>query len=216
MTATTQEPYTFNEIATSFVAKAATYAGRRYRQWGVERQDFSQEILAWLYTPANIARVEKWLASTPQQTTRIYRSCVDVAVRYGEREKAARCGYDSDDILWWTPSMVEATLPLALDDTFDGILNAAPDGGGGKKHKLAPGEGGNLLTSVMDVRQAISASPKWVREVVEDHSSGYSGWDDAIQHLVNQLGGSLIPKIGRRRVITNATALHQTLAQEVG
>ena len=213
MTATGRAPYSFDEISVSFVSKAATYASRRYRRWGVEREDFAQEIFVWLYTPANTARVNQWLDREPQRLTRIYRSLLDVAIRYGEKEKAAHCGYAPDDILWWTPAMVEATLPLALDATFDGITSAAPEDNDGGKHKKAPDEGGNLLASVVDVRQALALSPRWVREVL-DHDDGYPGWDDAVLHLINQLGGSRLPVVGRRRVITNATAQHRTHAQE--
>jgi hypothetical protein len=221
---TGRPPYTFDEISVSFVSKAATYAGRRYRRWEVEREDFAQEIFVWLYTPANTARVNQWLDREPQRLTRIYRSLLDVAIRYGEKEKAAHCGYAPDDILWWTPAMVEATLPLALDATFDGITSAAPEDNDGGKHNKPPDEGGNLLASVVDVRQALALSPRWVREVLDhgevlnrdnawNSANAYPGWDDAVLHLVNQLGGSRLPVVGRRRVITNATAQHRTHAQ---
>jgi hypothetical protein len=208
-----REPYTFDEIAVSFVQKAAGYASRRYKHWGVDRDDFAQEIACWLYGPGK-AKVERWLVSDPQQSTRIYRSMLDVVIKYGEREKAERVGYHSDDVTWYTAAMVEAVLPLVLDSTYDSQSSTDVGGNGGKHKKLAPGEGANLLTSVMDVRRALKHCPTWVQEVLEDYSSGHPAWEDAIELVVHQLGGSLLPQIGRRRVMNNATAQHVTHQQE--
>jgi hypothetical protein len=209
----TASVYTFDEVASRFTQKAASYAGRRYRAWGVERDDFSQEILMWMYGSGK-SKVERWLASAPQQTTRIYRSMLDVAIQYGEKEKAERVGYNAADIQWYTAAMVEAVLPLVLDSTYDFQSSTDVGGNGGKHKKLAPGEGANLLTSVMDVRRALKHCPTWVQEVLEDYSSGHPAWEDAIELVVHQLGGSLLPQIGRRRVMNNATAQHVTHQQE--
>jgi hypothetical protein len=208
-----REPYTFDEIALSFTRKAASYASRRYGRWGVDREDFAQEIACWLYGSGK-AKVERWLANEPQQSTRIYRSMLDVAIKYGESEKAERVGYHSDDVMWWTSAMVEAVMPLVLDSTYDFQASDGVGSDGGKHKKLAPGEGANLLTSVLDVRRALKFCPAWVMEVLEDYSSGHPAWEDAIELVVHQLGGSLLPQIGRRRVMNNATAQHVTHAQE--
>lgn len=200
----TQKHYTFDEIATSFVIKAGRYTVRRYGYYGVTYADASQEVLEWLYGSGE-PKVRRWLAASPQQTTRIYRSMLDRSLGYAERVKAARCGYEVDDVTWYTPSMVEALMPLVFDDTFTG---KAPQDGDTTKSGKPENEKGDLLVLVIDIRRAIELAPEWVGNILR-HDNADERYDDAIRTVVNVLGGER-PYVGRRRPVSNAQALAMT------
>lgn len=179
------DPYTFEQIAATFTRKAAVYVANRYRNYGVEADDAQQEIFLWLYGKGT-AKVERWLANEPQQTTRIYRSMIDQAVRYAEGEKAARVGYKVDDVYWYTPSSIEGLMPLVLDDTY----------------VQENGHVGELITMVVDIRRVMQPDDY---EFFTQNDESDVRWTDRVQTLVNRLGGDR-PSIGRRRVISNAQA----------
>ena len=204
---TRTRPYTWTEVEKAFTVKAARNVTRRYAPYGVTFDDAQQEILVWLYGKGK-AKVERWLANEPQQTTRIFRSMIDAAAQYGEREKATRCGYDVEDVEWYTPRMIEGLMPLALDPTFDGTPAKQGDG-----HRTSGGglisQGNEALVAVLDIRRALKACPSWVTEMFQLHEPGAAGWDDAVYAVINRLGGDL-GRVGRRRVLSNAHAQHIT------
>lgn len=197
------ETYTFEDISERFVHKAAGYVAWRYRAYGVEVTDLRQEMYAWLYGEG-ASRVRKWLRSSPQQTTRIYRSLVDAGVSYGEAEKAEKVGYDSDDVMWYSPTLVEGLMPLVLDETFDGDM-PVEGAESGRKSKQVPHEAGNGLAMVLDIRRALDKLPDWVETCLRHEERGLGRWDDAVLAVVNFLGGSK-PTIGKRKVLTNVAA----------
>jgi hypothetical protein len=203
----TTEPLTFGDVIDDLVPRAAYKVGRQYDRWGFGIQDASQEMLCWAYGKGT-TNIRRWLAAEPQQIARLHWALVDVGRTAGEKEKAARCGYDSTDIMWYTPALVEGLMPLVLDETYDGI-----DGVGdqdGKRQKRMPNEGGDLLAYVMDIRRAISQSEDWVGDSL---MAGDAGWDSAISVLINRLGGEA-PHVGKRRVMSNAASQYQTRQQE--
>lgn len=207
----TDAPLTFTDVSDGLVPKAARYVSGRYRAYGVTADDVLQEMMCWLYGNG-ATNVRRWLAKSPQQSTRIYRSIVDVGRSYTEREKAARVGYEPDDIFYYTQATVEGLMPLVLDETYDGSSGLA-DNPTGKKHKKAPGDGDELLAAIMDIRRAIKACRPWVRDVFQNGEPGVIHWDDAVLAVINHLGGEA-PCVGRRRVQSNAAAQFETRQQE--
>lgn len=206
--------YSFEDVATRFVRKAANYTAHRYRLYNVEAEDVQQELFVWLFGEGR-SRVERWLANDPQQTTRIYRSLLDRALGYAEKEKAIKCGYEVDDITWYTPSMVEALLPLAMDSTYSGLQGKVGEAEtSGRRSGKAPNEGGDLLAGVMDIRRAVDSCPDWVGDTFLHHEPGAVGWDEAVQTVINYLGGER-PYLGRRRPMSNAQAQAITREQEI-
>ena len=202
--------YTFPDIATRFVRKAATYTHRRYRHYGVEADDVTQELYVWLYGPGEV-KVRRWLAADPQQTTRIYRSLLDKALAYAEREKASRVGYETDDVHWYSPTLVEGLIPLALDSTFDGKPPLEGESSG--RRTASASEGGDYLAMVADVRRALDRCGEWVRLTFLNCEPGAGGWDEAVRVVVNFLGGES-PYRERRRAVSNDRALAITRGQE--
>jgi len=206
----TDEPITFSDVIDSIVPKAAWKVGRQYDRWGFGVEDASQEMLCWAYGDG-AARIRRWLGGEPQQIARLHWALVDVGRAVGEKEKAARCGYSTDDVQWYSPSLVEGLMPLVLDETYDGI-----DGAGeadGKRQKRMPNEGGDLLAYIVDIRRAIALCKDWVYETLIGSAPGAAGWDEAIQEVLNRLGGET-PFVGRRRVMSNAAAQFATKEQE--
>jgi hypothetical protein len=203
---TKQVIYTLEDISTVFVQKAAGYAAYRYRHYGVTREDASQEALLWLY--AREDKVNRWLAKSPQQTTRIYMDMLSAVLRYAEREKAAKAGYDSQDVMWYTVPLVEGLLPLALDDTYTG--QSSSDDESGKRKPRQPNEGGDGLALVMDIRRALKGMK--LTEFFYHHDSSHPLWDAKLEQLVDYLGGNS-PFVGRRRPMSNAQAQFLTSTQ---
>lgn len=184
---------------------------RRYVRYGITRDDVLSEINVYLYS--HVAKVRGWLYAKPSRTTRIFRQFHDVAVSYAEKEKAARVGYDPDDVAWYSPALVEALMPLALDDTFTGQVQTEDDGTKGRRGRKPANEGGDLLAMVMDVRRALDG--EGLEGYFQTHTADdYELWDARIAQLVDFLGGTRVT-IGRRKVLTNSAAQAITNNQEV-
>jgi hypothetical protein len=145
----------------------------RYRRW-VDRDDMTQELNLYLLGDG---KREAKRAVTVGQMNRLLRG---VAVQYAEREKAVKSGYSPDDVIWYSRELLEDVLiPLALDDTFDGVIS----------DRLGSSQSLSLVTMVVDVRRAIKAVGA---DVVSVHAF---------------LGGGQ-PNTGgyRRRSVSNASA----------
>lgn len=195
------EHYEWNDLD-SLVFKAAGIASGRYHRYGVTFEDFTNEIYAWLYE--HRAKVRGWLNAKPQRTTRIFRSFLDVALHYGEIEKAARVGYDPEDVTWYSPSLVEGLLPLALDDEFYPEMIQESDQGGKLSTRKPPSEGDDLLVRVLDIRRALDKTG--LRDWFMEHEPAIDDiWTGRIGQLVDYLGGER-PYVGRRKPLTNSEA----------
>lgn len=173
--------HTFEDIAASFPAKASRYIAERYRSFGVERDDVQQECFVWLYGDGK-RRVERWLESAPQQTTRIYLSILEEARLYAEREKAYRAGYSYVDVWWYTPNMIESLIPLVLDDTYT----------------RPSGEVDDLLSSVLDVRRVMDDE---MYSFFIKYENDHPLWLEKVHEVINLLGGE---RPRRRHVMSNA------------
>lgn len=182
--------YTLDDIH-GFVVKAAAYVAYRYRTYRIEQDDIQQEIYVWVYGDGK-AKIERWLESDPQQTTRIYRSMLDQGLRYAENEKAAVAGYKPDDVWWYTPAGVEGILPLALDRSFT----------------QANGHVGELITMVIDIRKALDTTDLFgyfTEHLGEKEDDRHEDWRVNLQLVIDHLGGER-PAVGRRRRLSNAQA----------
>lgn len=186
--------YQFADIAAAFTNKAASYVAWRYRHYLVDRDDVMQELYVWLYGEGRV-KVEKWLANEPQQTTRIYRSLLDVGIGYAEQEKAVKVGYKIDDIYWYSPSQVTGLMPLVLDATF----------------VQENGHVGELITMVIDIRRVLGTGELY--DYFMNHTDTDLAWDDNVQTVIDRLGGDRV-YVGRRKAMSNARSQAIT-SQEV-
>lgn len=194
-------PYVHDELHI-FVSKAVRLLGDRYARWGVTREDLQQELIVWLLSHDD--KVQRWLASEPQQTTRIFRSLYDCGRKYAEKEKAASLGYEADDVQWYTASLVESVLPWALDLDWNGMTSNSPDP---ERAGIAKFVDDDVLTLVMDVRKGIDKT--FTAFTLLNESPGDDGYEVAIQMVVDFLGGNR-DYVGRRKVISNGRAQNIT------
>ena len=200
------EPVTFADVWDSFVPAQARTIARWYGAYGVTYDDAYQEMIEFLLGTGG-KTVRRCLAAEPQKVFQIERALLDKGRRYAEKEKAARVGYKPDDVLWYTASLIEGAMPLVMDETFDGVVTAeTPDGQPASQN---PG----LVTMIVDIRRAISRCPAWVSDVFRDGQPGVAGWDEAVNTVLNMLGGES-PGVGKRKVMSNAAAQSLTSHQE--
>ena len=93
---------------------SAEYA-RRYNM--IERDDIRQEL--WLWFVAHPRKYKEW--SDLEQKDRdklIAKSLRNAALKYCEKEKARKSGYDSSDLYYYDVSVVEAFLPSIIAGTY--------------------------------------------------------------------------------------------------
>jgi hypothetical protein len=180
------EPYLHDELGI-FVAKACRLLAGRYDAYGVTTADLAQEMWAWAYE--NDVRIRRWLAATPQQTTRIFRSFYDEGMKYAEKEKAERVGYKSDDVMWYSPNLVTSLLPFALDPDWEGFIDGDVLD--------------DVIVMVIDVRKAIDIAG--VGHALMHSNEGDERFESAVQMVVDHLGGNR-HYVGRRRPMGNSRA----------
>ncbi len=127
---------------------SAEYA-RRYNM--IERDDIRQEL--WLWFVAHPRKYKEW--SELEQKDRdklIAKSLRNAALKYCEREKARKSGYDSSDLYYYDVSVVEAFLPSVIAGTY-----AIPTSIQDLNAKFGSGslsEGNNWLTLRSDISAA--------------------------------------------------------------
>lgn len=193
----------------ALILKAAGLVSKRYHGY-VLFEDLTNEVYVWLYE--HRGKVRKWLSSSPQQTTRIFRSFYDAARGYAEQEKALKAGYDVEDIAWYSPQLIEGLLPLALDPDFYPESVNERETEAPSSNRRPPSEGGELMTMVIDIRRALDGTG--LTDWFLDHDSSSDVWDARIEQLVDHLGG-MRPYVGRRKVLSNSAAQAVTRQQEV-
>jgi len=93
---------------------ASEYA-RRYNM--LERDDIAQEL--WVWFAGHPRKYKEW--SDLEQKDRdklIAKSLRNAALKFCEREKAKKIGYDMSDLYYYDGSVVEAFLPSIISETY--------------------------------------------------------------------------------------------------
>lgn len=104
----------FNEYKEMVEALSAEYY-RRYSM--LEREDITQEI--WLWFVTHPAKYKEWSALEAKDRDKlIAKSLRNAALKYCEKEKARKSGYDSSDLYYYDSSVVEAFLPSIIAGTY--------------------------------------------------------------------------------------------------
>lgn len=175
---------------------SAEYA-RRYNM--IERDDIRQEL--WLWFVAHPRKYKEW--SELEQKDRdklIAKSLRNAALKYCEREKARKSGYDSSDLYYYDVSVVEAFLPSVIAGTY-----AIPTSIQDLNAKFGSGslsEGNNWLTLRSDISAAFEKlsdakqnilrlrfsidSPDWSM-LAKDMDSTPDGARMKVQRAINSL-----------------------------
>ena len=132
------------------VAHVADEYHKKYNM--VERDDIKQALYEWFLEHPN--KLDEWEAIGKKDAKNlIYRSIRNQALGYCQTWKAKSLGYETSDLFYYEPDMVEALLPAILrkDFTVMPVLNLGKTG-----RPPAPSEGGNMMAMMVEIDAAYS------------------------------------------------------------
>lgn len=95
-----------------------TLASEYYRKYNMlERDDITQEL--WVWFVAHGRKYKEWSELESKDKDKlIARSLRNAALKYCEKEKARKSGYDASDLYYYDASVVEAFLPSIIAGTY--------------------------------------------------------------------------------------------------
>ena len=141
------------------LASSVAYAvHRRYKHW-VEREDVTQECIAWGVT-RNAYITEQMSVEDPKQLeynqSRIAWQMKRAVERYARKEKANKSGYQINDEVYYQTFTLGQLLPFVISSIIDGtVLEQMQEmiNDGQPRGSSSPSEGGNLLASLIDIKK---------------------------------------------------------------
>jgi RNA polymerase sigma factor (sigma-70 family) len=141
------------------LAPSVAYAvHRRYKHW-VERDDVTQECIAWAVT-RNAYITEQMSVEDPKQLehnqSRIAWQMKRAVERYARKEKANKSGYQINDEVYYQTFTLGQLLPFVIASVIDGtVLEQMQEmiNDGQPRGSSSPAEGGNLLASLIDIKK---------------------------------------------------------------
>jgi RNA polymerase sigma factor (sigma-70 family) len=141
------------------LAPSVAYAvHRRYKHW-VEREDVTQECIAWAVT-RNAYITEQMSVEDPKQLehnqSRIAWQMKRAVERYARKEKANKSGYQTNDEVYYQTFTLGQLLPFVITSIIDGtVLEQMQEmiNDGQPRGSSSPSEGGNLLASLIDIKK---------------------------------------------------------------
>lgn len=141
------------------LAPSVAYAvHRRYKHW-VEREDVTQECIAWAVT-RNAYITEQMSVEDPKQLehnqSRIAWQMKRAVERYARKEKANKSGYQINDEVYYQTFTLGQLLPFVITSIIDGtVLEQMQEmiNDGQPRGSSSPSEGGNLLISLIDIKK---------------------------------------------------------------
>jgi len=188
------------------VESVASDISRRYRNYGAEQADLSQQGWLWIY--AHPRKMLEWFDSDnyseKDSAYILARVLRNECSRYGEAIKAQHLGYSLDDLSYYSRTMVRELLPMMFDDE---AWHHPEQGDGERRSGGDPATGGNWVATLADVSRAYDKLDPSDRDLLARfHRDGVSNnamaescgvskqtmsdWHDkAVRRLVDQLGG---------------------------
>jgi len=102
----------YNEMVQTL---ASDYA-RKYSM--LERDDIAQEL--WVWFVSHPRKYKEWSALEQKDRDKlIAKSLRNAALKYCERAKSQKIGYDMSDLYYYDTSVVEAFLPSIIGETYE-------------------------------------------------------------------------------------------------
>jgi RNA polymerase sigma factor (sigma-70 family) len=170
----------------------------------VELEDIKQSLYQWF--PEHPNKLKEWEAIGEKDAKNlIYRSLRNQALDYCQKWKAKSVGYDTGDLYYYEPEIVEAIIPAVLRGEY-GVTHKLNLGRPGRPS--APSEGGNLTIIMLEVdaaywklskddkkiiffRHAESLDFKEIANLLELFSEDTARMRHkrAIKRLINKMGG---------------------------
>ena len=97
------------------VQQLSSEYARRYGM--LERDDIAQEL--WVWFVGHPLKYKEWLELQQKDRDKlIAKSLRNAALKYCEKEKARKVGYDTSDLYYYDVSVVEAFLPSIIAGTY--------------------------------------------------------------------------------------------------
>ena len=146
-------------ILNDIVPSVVSLVHRRYRKY-VDRADLVQEAYAWLMTRVvyfnGLLEEENETVRLANQR-RIGWQMKRAVERYARKEKATRSGYQTNDESFYDVVTIAQLLPYVIasivnDTAIEQAQNLVNDGT--PRKPSAPSEGGNLLTTLIDIKKS--------------------------------------------------------------
>ena len=89
---------------------------RKYQM--VERNDIAQELWVWFVSHAR--KYKEWSELEQKDKDKVIaKSLRNAALKYCEKEKARKSGYDVSDLYYYDISVVEAFLPSIISESYE-------------------------------------------------------------------------------------------------
>jgi hypothetical protein len=106
---------TYIEEYNDLVQTLASEYSRKYSM--IERDDIGQEL--WVWFVGHPRKYKEWSALEQKDKDKlIAKSLRNAALKYCEREKSRKVGYDTSDLYYYDASVVEAFLPSIIGETY--------------------------------------------------------------------------------------------------
>ena len=128
------------------VQTLATEYAKRYTM--VERNDIGQEL--WVWFVAHPRKYKEW--SELEQKDRdklIAKSLRNAALKFCEKEKARKIGYDMSDLYYYDVSVIEVFLPSIIGESYEIPTKIKDLGGTVKTSEIS--DGNNWLSLRSDI-----------------------------------------------------------------
>jgi len=141
------------------VPSVASAVHKQYKKF-VERDDVKQECMHWAMTRAEYINEQLSEENTDKRRhneQKIAWQMKRAAERYCRKEKAIKSGYQLGDEAYYQTATLGQLLPFVIASVLDGtVLEQAQEmiRDGQPKGSSSPAEGGNLLTMLIDIKDA--------------------------------------------------------------
>jgi len=127
---------------------ASEYA-RKYSM--VERDDIGQEL--WVWFVGHPRKYKEWSElKQKDQDKLIAKSLRNAALKFCEKEKAKKIGYDMSDLYYYDTSVIEVFLPSIIGDSYEIPTKIKDLGGTVKTSEIS--DGNNWLSLRSDITAA--------------------------------------------------------------
>jgi hypothetical protein len=133
----------------NLVQTLATEYARKYTM--VERNDIAQEL--WVWFVAHPRKYKEWSElKQKDQDKLIAKSLRNAALKFCEKEKAKKIGYDMSDLYYYDTSVIEVFLPSIIGDSYEIPTKIKDLGGTVKTNEIS--DGNNWLSLRSDITAA--------------------------------------------------------------
>jgi hypothetical protein len=145
----------------NLVQTLATEYARKYTM--VERNDIAQEL--WVWFVAHPRKYKEWSElKEKDQDKLIAKSLRNAALKFCEKEKAKKVGYDMSDLYYYDTSVIEVFLPSIIGESYEIPTKIKDLGGTVKTSEIS--DGNNWLSLRSDILSAYNKLSKAKQNVL--------------------------------------------------